>query len=76
MSKDASALRVPCPTCRGPSVFAPNNRWRPFCSERCRNADFGAWASERFRLAAEAPPDSELDQPNDFSAARDSSARH
>lgn len=41
---------VPCPTCGGPSVFAPQNKWRPFCSERCKNIDLGAWASEGYRV--------------------------
>ncbi|MCW5632154.1 MAG: DNA gyrase inhibitor YacG [Rubrivivax sp.] len=52
---------VPCPTCGAPSPFVPDNRWRPFCSERCRSVDLGAWASERFRVPAEAPPDSPPD---------------
>jgi endogenous inhibitor of DNA gyrase (YacG/DUF329 family) len=46
-----SELKVPCPTCGKPSIFATSNRWRPFCSERCRNHDLGAWASEQFRIA-------------------------
>lgn len=50
---------VPCPNCKTPAPFAPGNRWRPFCSERCRNQDLGAWASESYRVAAEAPPDSD-----------------
>jgi endogenous inhibitor of DNA gyrase (YacG/DUF329 family) len=48
---------VPCPTCKTPTAFSAGNRWRPFCSERCRNADLGAWASESYRVAAEAPKD-------------------
>lgn len=48
---------VRCPTCGGESVFAPSNRYRPFCSERCKNIDLGAWASESFRVPEEAPPD-------------------
>lgn len=47
---------VPCPHCRQPALFAESNRWRPFCSQRCRGADLGAWASERFRVPAETPP--------------------
>jgi uncharacterized protein len=43
--------RVPCPTCRQPSLFAPTNPWRPFCSQRCRDIDLGAWASEGYRVA-------------------------
>ncbi len=54
---DRPALRtVACPSCKGPSVYAEINRWRPFCSERCRSVDLGAWASERFRVPAETPP--------------------
>ncbi|MBC7468333.1 MAG: DNA gyrase inhibitor YacG [Ramlibacter sp.] len=51
---------VRCPACGGDSVYAPANAFRPFCGERCKNMDFGAWASENFRVASEAPPD---DQP-------------
>jgi endogenous inhibitor of DNA gyrase (YacG/DUF329 family) len=51
------APQVPCPSCREMTLFAPSNPWRPFCSERCRQRDFGAWASEAFRVAAVEPPD-------------------
>ncbi len=55
--KDPSAKIVVCPGCGGESIYAPSNRFRPFCSERCKNIDLGAWASEGFRLPADAPPD-------------------
>lgn len=42
---------VRCPTCSGDSRFEPGNPWRPFCSERCKSIDLGAWATERFRVA-------------------------
>ena len=48
---------VRCPACGGDSVYAPTNKWRPFCSERCKGMDFGAWASESFRVPDETPPD-------------------
>jgi len=32
-------------------------RWRPFCSERCRNEDLARWADERYRVGGEAVPD-------------------
>ena len=53
----ANERRVPCPTCGQPTLYGPANPWRPFCSERCRSADLGAWASERFRVPAVSPPD-------------------
>ena len=41
---------VPCPACRKPAVFAPTNRWRPFCSERCKQIDLGCWANDSYRI--------------------------
>jgi uncharacterized protein len=48
---------VPCPTCKGESLYDVSNPFRPFCSERCKNMDFGAWADEGFRVAADPEPD-------------------
>jgi len=56
VSTTPKARTVPCPQCGTPAVFAPSNRWRPFCSERCRSIDLGAWASESYRVPA-APRD-------------------
>lgn len=53
---------VACPACKGPSVYGERNRWRPFCSERCRGVDLGAWASESYRVAAEAPEEGDNDE--------------
>ena len=50
---------VKCPTCGGPSLYTLGNAYRPFCSERCKNIDFGAWASEGFRVPTEGPPEDE-----------------
>jgi len=46
---------VRCPSCGGRSVYAASNRFRPFCSERCKGMDLGAWASERFKLPEQEP---------------------
>ncbi|MDO9166610.1 MAG: DNA gyrase inhibitor YacG [Rhodoferax sp.] len=48
---------VTCPTCGGDSVYAPSNPFRPFCSERCKNIDLGAWASEDFRMPTTGLPE-------------------
>ena len=47
-----SARTVKCPVCEKPTLFAPSNPWRPFCSERCKTRDLGAWASEEYRVPA------------------------
>jgi endogenous inhibitor of DNA gyrase (YacG/DUF329 family) len=51
-ARAATERHVPCPSCRKPALYGPRNPWRPFCSERCRNVDLGAWASEQFRVPA------------------------
>ncbi len=57
MSSSAAPQRtVRCPTCGGPSLYAAANPYRPFCSERCKNVDFGAWASEAFRVPVKPDP--------------------
>lgn len=55
---------VPCPQCGRESEFAPTNPYRPFCSERCKLGDLGAWANESYRVAAPpAAPDDLQDSP-------------
>ena len=50
---------VRCPACGGDSIYAPSNPYRPFCSERCKNVDLGAWASEEFRVPEKPPLEDE-----------------
>lgn len=51
------ARRIACPGCGKVVEYSPENPWRPFCSERCRLSDLGAWASGSYRipLRGEAP---------------------
>jgi endogenous inhibitor of DNA gyrase (YacG/DUF329 family) len=58
--------RVECPQCGQPSLYDSSNRHRPFCSERCKQIDLGAWASESHRMPDENPPDDieGLDRPS------------
>ena len=41
---------VKCPTCEKPVEWSEKSPWRPFCSERCKLIDLGAWASEEHRI--------------------------
>ena len=41
--------KVKCPTCKRETEYT-GNEFRPFCSERCKLLDFGAWADEKFAL--------------------------
>ena len=44
---------VACPQCGASVVWDPKNPFRPFCSERCKMIDLGAWATERYRVPVE-----------------------
>ncbi len=42
--------------------WLPENRYRPFCCERCKLIDMGEWAAERYRVTVEEVP---ADEPQD-----------
>jgi len=44
---------VICPRCGTQVAWLPENRHRPFCSERCKLIDLGDWAMERYRVPME-----------------------
>ena len=54
---------VKCPQCGKKTEFE-GNEFRPFCSERCKMLDFGAWADESYALPAEGSEmtEEEIDQ--------------
>jgi len=43
---------VKCPIC-GRRTPYEGNEFRPFCSERCKLLDFGAWVNEEYALPVE-----------------------
>ena len=45
--------QVSCPTCKKPVDWTPQQKWRPFCSERCRLIDLGEWLTEERRIPGE-----------------------
>ncbi|MEZ5558813.1 MAG: DNA gyrase inhibitor YacG [Pseudomonadales bacterium] len=51
---------VICPTCRARVKWTPGNEHRPFCSERCKLIDLGAWAGEQHRIAGNSIDDDVL----------------
>ncbi len=54
----------PCPHCRQPSRWQ-DNPFRPFCSERCRLIDLGAWANEDYRVSDPENPTQNWDAASD-----------
>ncbi len=60
---------IRCPSCKV-EVHFEDNPFRPFCSERCRLIDLGAWAEERYRIPGaklEDETEREDDDPGDGS---------
>lgn len=59
---------VTCPQCGAKVEWTPASTFRPFCSERCKLIDFGAWANESYRIPAVARDDDEDDMKDDAAA--------
>lgn len=47
---NTKSRHVSCPQCGKSVAWIPENRFRPFCSERCKLIDLGAWATEKYRV--------------------------
>ncbi len=43
-------LIVACPTCKKKVEWTEASAFRPFCSDRCRLIDLGAWADESYKV--------------------------
>jgi endogenous inhibitor of DNA gyrase (YacG/DUF329 family) len=52
-----------CVLCRARPL---DERWRPFCSERCRNEDLARWADGRYSVGSEPVPDASSQFGNDL----------
>ena len=42
------ATIVDCPTCGKKVEWTEASKYRPFCCDRCRQIDLGAWAEEKY----------------------------
>lgn len=51
-------MKIFCPICRNATTWE-ENPWRPFCSERCKLIDLGAWASGSYRIEDTSSDESE-----------------
>ncbi len=56
-SPKSRPLEVACPSCGKTVAWREDNAHRPFCSERCKLIDLGAWADESHRIAGESAMD-------------------
>jgi endogenous inhibitor of DNA gyrase (YacG/DUF329 family) len=49
------ATVVKCPQCGRAVPWSPESAFRPFCSDRCRLIDLGAWLTEQHKIPDESP---------------------
>ena len=52
---------IDCPTCNKKVEWTEQNKYRPFCSLRCKQIDLGAWAEEKYVIPATNPRDDNED---------------
>lgn len=62
------SVQVDCPTCAARVLWTSASHWRPFCSERCKLIDLGAWASDRHVIPGRNVDQDEQPPPLDPSA--------
>lgn len=48
---------VDCPTCGAKVAWTEASKYRPFCSERCKQIDLGAWAEEKYVIPGRSDAD-------------------
>lgn len=65
MSEFIQPRQVKCPRCGLFCIYSTDNPFRPFCSERCRVIDLGAWANESYKIPVQAQnnPDENIADP-------------
>lgn len=64
-----------CHICHRPTTYE-GNPFRPFCSERCKLLDFGAWANEEYAVPAEEAPPQPEDSPQGTTSTDEESGQH
>jgi endogenous inhibitor of DNA gyrase (YacG/DUF329 family) len=76
MSAQDKPRQIKCPQCGKLSTFSSENPYRPFCSERCKTNDLGAWADESYRIPAAPSSSDSLSVDLDGEDGDDSENRH
>ncbi|MBI3229751.1 MAG: DNA gyrase inhibitor YacG [Burkholderiales bacterium] len=56
-------MQVACPRCTTAVEWNEQSIYRPFCSQRCKDHDLGAWAKEEYVIPG--APQEENPMPDD-----------
>ncbi|MBQ3774671.1 MAG: DNA gyrase inhibitor YacG [Ruminobacter sp.] len=54
--------KIKCPICNCETEWSPDNKYRPFCSERCKTIDLGGWASGKYHISSPLTPEDMEDE--------------
>lgn len=69
-------MNVRCPNCGAVTEYSPDNKFRPFCSERCSIIDLGAWAEEKYRVPVQQVEEIDAEHSDDENQPSDGDPRH
>lgn len=53
---------INCPQCGKKVIWESDNRFRPFCSERCKINDLSQWAQESYRIPESTEPEKKQEE--------------
>ena len=76
MTDKSKPREIKCPKCGKLTVYSSENTFRPFCSERCKTNDLGAWADESYRIPIAPSSSDSLSVGLDDEDWDDSESRH
>ena len=65
-------MQVACPRCSAAVEWCETSKYRPFCSERCKHHDLGAWANEEYVIPSVTPEEMLDPETTPISPATDS----
>lgn len=57
---NAKTVTVNCPICKTVVPWIPEQKFKPFCSERCKLIDLGDWATESYKIPADTNEDASV----------------
>ncbi len=68
METTKKPIYAKCPTCGKSVAWITENKWRPFCTERCKLIDLGEWLSENHRIPGKEGRPFSVEESEDFQA--------
>ena len=55
-------MKVKCPHCKKETIYSVENKYRPFCSEKCHLIDLGVWVEGGYVISDKNDPLQHVEQ--------------